>query len=110
MDLRMRGSFDRWVSIALGLAIVLGSPVWAEGQGEGQDGPFFEPIGSAGSPVLPGWEAPAGIGDYREHIQPTPWGYLRWQRFPVRVAIEPVAESPGSAAAERDQRWVAALS
>lgn len=95
-------------------------------EGEGQTGAFSDPpfsdpsfsdpsfsqppIGAGGSaPVLPGWQAPEAIEDYREQVEPTPLGYLRWQRFPVRVAIEPVAESPGSAAALRDQRWVAAV-
>ena len=106
----MMGIFDRRVSIALtlGMAIVLGSLMsGAEGQA---DEHVSEPaIVSPRSPILPDWQAPEAIEDYREQIQKAPFGYLRWQQFPVRVAIEPVIESPGSAAAERDQRWVAAV-
>jgi predicted Zn-dependent protease len=108
----------------VGMTIGLGSPLggllgnsvaWADGTGQGQAEPFSAPpivapiVAPLGASVLSGWQAPEGIGDYREHIRKTPFGYLRWQRFPVRVAIEPVLESPGSAAAERDQRWVAAV-
>lgn len=60
-------------------------------------------------PVLLEWQAPETIVDYRDQIQPTPVGYLRWQQFPVRVAIEPAANTPEDAGSERDRRWVAAI-
>jgi len=104
-------TIKRWIfwiigiGVGLGLAIVLGSPGWAGNP--------------SSSPVLSGWQAPETIEDYREQIQATPLGYLRWQRFPVRIAIEPIME-PGIepsadtlgdtlGTSDRDRRWVAAV-
>ena len=80
-------------SCIFGLALGLVLTIVFSGKGGAQDLP----------PILRDWVPPIAVTDYWQQIQPTTSGYLHWQTFPVRVALEPL--SPGSFSPERDRQW-----
>ena len=56
-------------------------------------------------PSLAGWQDATNSGDYFPQVKPTSVGYLIWSQFPVRVYVEPAADSSN----DQSQRWVSAV-
>jgi predicted Zn-dependent protease len=60
-------------------------------------------------PSLAQWQDTEQRGDYFDQVQPTPWGYLIWLQFPIRVYIQ-APEGPASTASfQRTQAWFEAI-
>lgn len=56
-------------------------------------------------PNLAQWQDAMNSGDYFSQVKPTAIGYLIWSHLPVRVYVEPAADSSN----DQSQSWVSAV-
>ncbi len=61
-------------------------------------------------PTLAQWQDPQNSGDYFSQVKPTKVGYLVWSKFPVKVYVEPPANSSElSYEVSRAKEWTNAV-